>query len=241
MIPRKAFILAAGFGKRLRPYTDEYPKPMVQVGGETLIDHTINHLRRAGITEITINTHYKAEKLHAHLKTRTDIHLKISHEETILDTGGGIKNALENFNDEDFYVLSGDGLWSDGSGEPALKRLENFWDPEKMDILMLLQPVNTMKTTKGVGDYDLDKNGQAVRSKTQNGAYMFTSIRINRADIFKHTPNEPFSYLTLMDRAEASGRLFGLVHDGDWHHISTPDDLNSVKEQLEEAPDEQQA
>ncbi|MCB1532680.1 MAG: nucleotidyltransferase family protein [Alphaproteobacteria bacterium] len=235
MAPDKAFILAAGFGKRLRPITDTRPKPMAEVAGITLIDRTIDHLKAAGITDMVINTHYRGEQLAEHLKTRTDVHIHISHEPDILDTGGGIKNALEHFGSEDFFVLSGDGLWSDGPEGSALTALAQRWNPQKMDILMLLQPVSTMHVTQGVGDYDLDEDGRAVRSKTQDGAYMFTSIRINRAGIFENTPEGSFSYLTLMDQAEKDGRLFGLVHAGNWHHISTPPDLEAVQALFKES------
>lgn len=94
---------------------------------------------------------------------------------------------------------------------------------------MLLQPVSSMSITKGVGDYDLDDQGHAIRSLNRTGRYMFTSIRINRPEIFQETPDGSFSYLDLMDQAQERRRLYGLVHDGDWYHISTPDDLNAVR------------
>lgn len=231
MTPNKAFILAAGFGKRLRPYTNERPKPMVSVNGKTLIDRTIDHLKKAGITEIVVNTHYRAEQLEDHLKKRTDIKIHLSHEPEILDTGGGIKKGLDYFKNEDFFVLSGDGLWADCPESPEiLSQMREFWNPEKMDILMLLQDIETMQTTQGIGDYDLDQNMQATRSKNQTGRYMFTSIRINRTEIFKNTPNHGFSYLKLMDQAQSLGRLYGLINNGTWHHISTPKDLEAVNQ-----------
>ena len=92
--PVHAFILAAGMGKRLRPYTDSIPKPMVAVGGQPIIDRTIDKLIEAGVTQVTINTHYMADILEAHLRKRKDIEITFSREETLLDTGGGIKNAL---------------------------------------------------------------------------------------------------------------------------------------------------
>ena len=97
-----------------------------------------------------------------------------------------------------------------------------------MDILIALQPVNTMTLTHGVGDYDLDQDGRAIRNKDQSGAYMFTSIRINASHIFDEAPDIPFSYLQLLDEAEQNGRLFGVINKGDWHHISTPEDLEKV-------------
>ncbi len=228
MIPQKAFILAAGLGKRLRPYTDDLPKPLVDVNGRTLLDRTLDHLENAGAGEAVINTHYLADKITAHLARRESPRIHFSHEPQLLDTGGGIKNALNYFGDEPFFVISGDGLWTDGPSHGALKRLADAWDPEAMDILILLQPLSTFNFTEGVGDYDLAPDGRARRALDKTGKHMFTSIRINHPRIFKDSPDGAFSYLDLLDKAEAAGRLYGLVHDGEWHHISTPEDLEAA-------------
>ncbi|MCF8496023.1 MAG: nucleotidyltransferase family protein [Alphaproteobacteria bacterium] len=229
MISSTAFVLAAGFGRRLRPYTDHCPKPMVRIAGRSLLDRTLDHVAREGITEAVVNTHYKADLLHEALKDRAAPAVHISHEPVLMDTGGGIKTALPYFKNRPFFVLSGDGLWDNGPGGRALERLAAFWNPEIMDILMLLQPVETMRLTEGTGDYDLDADGRAIRSLKQDGSSMFTSIRINDPGIFRETPDGPFSYLDLLDRAQEKGRLYGLVHDGSWHHISTPHDLETVR------------
>ena len=225
----KAFILAAGLGKRLRPYTESTPKPLVKVAGSSLLERTLAHLREAGIREATINLHYLGGQIEQRLAPCASPHLSFSFEPELLDTGGGIKNALANFKGEDFFVLPGDGLWENGPSGNTLELMRKAWDPTKMDILILLQPLETMALTHGVGDYDIDpETGRASRSRNQSGAYMWTSIRINRSAIFDTAPDGPFSYLTLLDKAEAKGRLYALIHDGDWHHISTPKDLESV-------------
>ncbi len=232
MNPDKAFILAAGFGKRLRPFTDTIPKPLVEVGDAPMIDQALDKLRAAGVQRCVVNTHYKADILAEHLQSRTSPNITISHEAKILDTGGGIKNAIQHF-DAPFFILSGDSVWEDAPNETALNTLAKYWDSEKMDILMLLQPVETMHLTQGVGDYNLDENGQATRSLDKTGTHMFTSIRINAPHIFDNAPDEPFNYRDLMDEAQAKGRLYGLVHHGHWHHISTPEDLDTVNKAFE--------
>ncbi len=227
MKPDKAFILAAGHGTRMRPLTNRIPKPLATVAGRTLLDRTLDQLARAGVSEAVINTHHLAETIPAALKNRVAPRLHYSHEPVLLDTGGGIKNALQHFNNEAFYVLSGDGLWTDGP-VPALDRLAASWNPQTMDILILLQPLFTFTVTKGIGDYDLRPNGQAIRSHKQTGTHMFTSMRINHPRIFNDAPDGPFSYLALLDAAEKSGRLYGIVHDAEWHHLSTMADLEAV-------------
>jgi MurNAc alpha-1-phosphate uridylyltransferase len=224
MIPSKAFILAAGLGTRMRPITDKIPKPLVEVNGRTLLERTIDQLEDVGVREIVINTHHLAEQIPARLKHRTSPHIHFSYEKELLDTGGGVKKAIHHFGNDPFFVLSGDGLWT-GDG---LKDLTEAWDPVRMDVLLLLQPLSTFDLTEGVGDYDMLPDGHIRRSKDKKGAYMFTSIRINAAHIYKGTPDGAFSYLQIMDEAEKAGRLYGLAHKGEWHHISTPQDLESV-------------
>lgn len=228
----KAFILGAGLGTRMRPLTDNMPKPLLEVAGRNMLDRALDQLKEAGVCDVTINTHYLADQIEAQVTSRDDLKIRISHEPELLNTGGGIKNALPHFGGDDFYVLSGDSLWIDGPGQSALSRLADVWDPAKMDILMLLQPVKNMILTKGVGDYHLNADGRAARALDQGGDYMFTSIRINKASIFDDSPDGAFSYLDLMDKAQQDGRLYGLVHDSDWHHISTPPDLEAVNAAL---------
>ena len=226
--PKEAYILAAGMGSRLRPYTDKVPKPMVKVWGCPIIDRSLDALAAVGVEKCVVNTHYKADVLHRNLASRTEPEIIISHEEgALLDTGGGIAAVKEKF-DAPFYVLNGDAVWEDAPAQNLLSSLAEQWDSEKMDILIVLQPVETMKLTEGVGDYDIDENGRAIRSKDKSGAYMFTSLRINAPHIFDNAPQGAFSYLQLLDEAQARGRLFALVNDGMFHHISTPADLEAV-------------
>jgi MurNAc alpha-1-phosphate uridylyltransferase len=224
-----AFILAAGEGRRLRPYTDHIPKPMVVVGGRPIIAHTLSHLQCAQVPRVVINTYYKAEVIGDFINIRQEPPpVILSKETTLLNTGLGIKKALHHMGNNDFFVINGDAFWTHGQEGNVFQRLYQHWRPEDMDILILLQPVAAMLLTRGVGDYDLEPDGRAVRRKDKDGAYMFAGIRICKPSVFEGTPDTPFSFLGLMDKAEEKRRLYGLVHDGDWHHISTPQDLERV-------------
>ena len=229
MYPNQSFILAAGLGTRMKPLTNTRPKPLMEVNGKTLLDRTLDQLQAAGVEETVINTHYLAQQIHECVIPREAPRVHISYEEQLLDTAGGIKKTLKLF-EESFFVLSGDGLWTNGASGDALKNMAAKWDESSMDILMLLQPVSTFTLTKGVGDYDITPDGRAVRSHNKTGAYMFTSMRINHPRIFRGTLEGAFSYLTLLDAAEKSGKLFAMIHDGEWHHISTPQDLEAVNQ-----------
>ena len=232
---KKAFILGAGFGKRLKPITDTIPKPMVTVKNRPLIDHTLDKFIDHGVEEVIVNTHYLREVLKSHLSQRTDIQIHISPENDVLETGGGIILALERFPDfrnTPFFVLSGDMIWEDPKNEPTiLQRLEDHWDDSIMDILIALQDINIMEANNGIGDYDVKNQpfGLTKRSIPKKGQYMFANIRINHPRIFENESLRKFSFLELLDQAEQNQKLYGLVHKGSWHHISTPNDLKMVR------------
>ncbi len=231
LITNKAFILAAGFGTRLRPYTDHVPKPMVQVNGRSLIYRTLDKLRSVGINDVVVNAHYLPDVLKQHLDVycaqHDDMSITFIHEKDILDTGGGIVNALPHFKGAPFYVIAGDNLWTDADVS-ALKRLSDAWDDQTMDILTLMMPIDRMVLTHGVGDYDILPDGRVKRSPSKDGDAMWTNIRLNHPRIYDNAPEGAFSFLQIMDAVQEAGRFYALHHDGDWHHISTPADLEAV-------------
>lgn len=238
-IPNQAFILAAGMGSRLRPYTDNLPKPMVEISNKPLLGYIFDHLKQAGINDIIVNTHYKPAAIQEYCADLTDIQITISHEEELLDTGGALARNIAHFNDS-FFVINGDAFWeASPEGKGVLPEMAAAWDDEKMDILMLLQPVSSMELTQGIGDYNILPDGRAIRSLNKKGQYMFTSVRINHPRIFENAPVAAFSYLELMDKAQSQGRLYALIHKGDWHHISTPQDLETVQEAIKQQEESQ--
>lgn len=235
---RPAFILSAGLGTRLRPYTEHTPKPMVKVADRPLIDYTLDHLHAAGVSDVTLNLFHCGEVLKTHLQdTRSkDFSFTFSEEKTLMHTGGGMKHALHTMGGHDFFAINGDALWSEGAGTRALERLAEAWDPEAMDILLLLHPIEKMHLTACSGDYRLTETGRAVRALDQTGPYAFAGVRITSPRVFEHMPEGPFSFLKCMDAAQECGRLYGLVHEGEWHHISTAQDLERVDAAFRQAP-----
>lgn len=231
-MPTNAFILAAGKGTRLRPYTDTMPKPMVPVNGTPILGHTLQKLKNDNINNIIINTNYLGDRIKNYSDTYQGLNITISDEDQLLDTGGGVKYALDQLGDQPFFMINGDAFWEEGQ-QSVFERLSQQWDPEAMDILILLQPIKNMVLTQGIGDYDLDANGHAIRSKDKAGQYMFAGVRITKPELFKNKDEDVFSFLELMDEAQAKNRLYGMVHDGDWHHISTPQDLDNVNAALQ--------
>ncbi|HVM83668.1 MAG TPA: sugar phosphate nucleotidyltransferase, partial [Candidatus Binatia bacterium] len=135
--PKTAMVLAAGYGKRLRPLTETTPKPMVKVLGRPMIDGVLDRLVAAGVTRAVVNLHHLGDVIRDHLKTRTDIEIVYSEEREILETGGGIRQALPLLGADPFFVVNAKIVWLNGR-EDALHRLANAWDDARMDSLLLL-------------------------------------------------------------------------------------------------------
>lgn len=213
-------VLAAGLGTRMQPLSADRPKPLIELAGRTLLDRVLDHLTDAGVTRIVVNTHYKADMIAEHLAPRADIIL--SPEPDLLETGGGVRNALAKLGDDPFYVVNSDAVWLDGP-TPALRRLATAWDDAEMDALLLLQRTVAINGVLGPGDYFLDSEGHATRRRERSVApFLFAGVQILHPRLFADAPDGPFSLNLLYDRAQEAERLRGLVHDGEWYHVGTP-------------------
>lgn len=230
--PSHAMVLAAGKGLRLRPITLSRPKPLVEVAGQAMLDGVLDRLAQAGVVEAVVNTHHLGHMIEGHLMSRKAPRIRISREEALLETGGGVKKALPLLGARPFYAINGDVIWRDGK-TPALRRLAEAWDEEAMDVLLLLQPTASAIGYEGKGDFVMDQLGRLRRCKEGEVApFLFAGLQILRHSLFAETPDGPFSLNLLYDRALAAGRLRGLRHDGAWYHVGTPEDLARVEAAL---------
>jgi N-acetyl-alpha-D-muramate 1-phosphate uridylyltransferase len=224
-------VLAAGLGTRLRPITDTIPKPLVEINGRSLIDHAIDRLVLAGVEHVVVNIHYKAAMIVAHLSRRGHPRIELSEEAELLDTGGGVAQALPLLG-EAFYVVNSDVFWLDGP-ESALLRLAAAFDPRAMDGVLLLQPTTTAVGYDGSGDYFLDAEGNPRRRREAEVApYLFAGIQLLHRRLFDAAAGPVFSLVRLFDHAEAAGRLAAIEHDGEWYHVGTPEGLALAREHL---------
>jgi N-acetyl-alpha-D-muramate 1-phosphate uridylyltransferase len=228
-----AMVLAAGLGERMRPLTLETPKPLLRVGGKALIDWTLDRFADAGVVNVVVNTHYKAEMLETYLKGRSDLAIKISHETERLETGGGVTEALPLLGDAPFYVANSDSVWLDGP-TPALDRMAAAWDPDRMDVLLMLMSAPRAEYYDGAGDFLMDPVGRlGFRPDRRVVPYVYAGLHIATSKLFDGAPEGSFRLTRLWRQAEARGRLFGVVHDGAWFHVGTPDALAAADGQLE--------
>lgn len=228
--PTKAMILAAGLGTRMRPLTDDKPKAMVEVSGRPLIDRVLGRLEKAGVSEVVVNVHHHADILEKYLKSRTVPKIVISDErDALLDSGGGVKKALPLLGKEPFFVLNADTIWIENV-RPNLPALAAFFDPARMDILLLLAATSSSLGYDGKGDFDADSEGRLTRrTEGRITPFVYAGAAIMKPELFANTPDGPFSLNLLFDRAIETGRLYGLRLDGLWMHVGTPDAVTEAE------------
>ncbi|NJO67600.1 MAG: nucleotidyltransferase family protein [Rhodospirillales bacterium] len=223
--PKRGMVLAAGLGLRMRPITLATPKPLIEIGGRSMLDRALDALAAADVARVVVNVHYLASAIEAHLADRPVPETVVSHEQSRLETGGGVAKALPLLGSEPFYVVNGDVLWRDGA-TPSLRQLASAWDAEAMDALLLLHPTATARGYDGPGDFFCETSGRLRRRGDQPSApVLFAGLQILHPRLFDGVGEDSFSLNVLYDRAIAAGRLFGVIHQGGWCHVGTPADI----------------
>jgi len=217
-------IFAAGFGTRMGALTAHQPKPMVKVAGRPLIDHTLTLAAPLGLNTV-VNLHYLPHVLEAHLagspvKTVTE-------SPDILETGGGLKNALPLLGNGPAFTLNSDALWR---GPNPLEALQAAWNPEEMDALLLLIPLQNALGHKGTGDFVLSDKGQLTRG----AGLVYSGAQIIKPELTKAIPERSFSLNLVWDNLLQDGRLFGLSYTGQWCDVGSPDGITRAERMLDD-------
>jgi MurNAc alpha-1-phosphate uridylyltransferase len=233
--PSSAFVLAAGKGERMRPLTATIPKPLVSLGDRPLIDHVLDRLSAAGIKHAIVNVHYLADKLEKHLAHRSAPKIEISDErKQLLDTGGGVLNALPRLGPGPFVIHNSDSVWIEGLGS-NLDRLLDAWDDKTMDALMLVAPLAASIGYDGLGDFQMDALGRLTRQTGSRMApFVFAGVSIAHPRLFDNAPKGSFSLNKVWNGAIERERLYGLRLEGIWMHVGTPQALVEAEAALTE-------
>lgn len=228
--PRRAMVLAAGLGTRMRPLTDTMPKPLVKVAGRALIDHVLDRLADARVAHAVVNVHYLADMLVQHLASRTRPQVVISDERgLLLGTGGGVARALPQLGHAPFLLINSDTIWIDGP-QPNLARLADAFDASAMDALLLLAPTTGSIGYDGRGDFTMTPDGRLHRRGEREVApYVYAGAAILSHALFTDAPQGEFALTTLFERAAAQGRLHGLRLEGLWMHVGTPEAIAAAE------------
>jgi MurNAc alpha-1-phosphate uridylyltransferase len=219
----RVMILAAGYGKRLRPLTDTLPKPLVMMGDAPLLDHTLRRVAGLGVEQVVINVHHLAGRIREHVGDGSAFGVSVvwSHEPVLLETGGGVRQALELLGDAPFLAINGDVAW-----DLELSGLIAAFDAERMDGLLGLVPV----PGAGKGDFVADpESGRLRRAVPGDAGWIYSGLQMLRPAALRGYPVEPFSLNRFYDDAAAQGRLYGLPLKGFWADIGTPERLEAAR------------
>lgn len=236
-MPKRAMVLAAGLGTRMRPLTDATPKPLIKVAGKALIDYTLDRFAEAGVSGAVVNVHYLAEQVERHVKGRAMPEIIVSNErDLLLETGGGLKKARPALGDDPIFCTNTDAIMIDAAGEEACALLAAAWDGADMDALLLLVPIARASGYDGRGDFDRSADGRIALRSGASAPYVFTGLQIIAPPLIDEGPDGPFSTRVLWDKAAERGRLYGAVYGGDWLHVGDAEGLAAAEARLCEAP-----
>lgn len=220
-----AMVLAAGLGRRMRPITETVPKALVRVAGKPLIDYALEALEKAGAGRAVVNVHYLADQVRRHLADRKGIETPISDETAgLLDSGGGVVEALPLLGERPFYILNADTFWIEDQTAPApnLVSLARAYDPERMDFLLMVADPEQATGHTGEGDFLIDDNGRLKRYRGSGKPVIYAGAIVCHPRVFAEAPEGAFSLNVLFDRAVAASRLFGMRMRGHWLTVGTP-------------------
>jgi MurNAc alpha-1-phosphate uridylyltransferase len=213
--------------------TNETAKPLLTLGGKTLLDHALDHLAEAEVTTVVVNAFWHADKVVAHLAQRhVPPNAHAIQETRLLDTGGGVRHALKQLGPDPFFVINGDAFWLNGP-TPALRRLTTALTDD-VDAVLLVDRTFRVHADTGPGDFALSQLGVPRRRRVREVVpYIFAGASLMRPGLLGGMPDGPFSLNLAWDRAMDSGRIRAVVHDGIWFHLSTPADLAEAEQVLQ--------
>ena len=229
---KTAMIMAAGFGTRMGALTQDTPKPMLPLRGRPMIEHSLDHLRGAGIANAVINLHYRGDQIRAYLDGCETPKIMFSEEQPeILDTGGGIVQALPMLGPDPFCVLNSDAVFL---GPNPIEILLRHWDDETTDALLLKVPRERAIAYTREGDFFLDETTgkPARRGNADSAPFVYTGVQIIRPEAFRGAPEGPFSTNVIWNELLAKHRLRAAVYPGRWVDVGTPEGLEAADAEL---------
>lgn len=236
--PKTAMIFAAGFGKRMQPLTKTTPKPLIKVNGKALLDYNLELLEKWGFENVIINTHYLAEQIEEHLKNyQGSLNVKTIFEDPILETGGGIVNALDLLGDQPFLTINSDIILIDKHNNMMSEICEN-WNPDFTDVIMVLNDCSSAVGYNGTGDFNVNENGNILKTDAEKHDYVFSGIMLSKPEAFKSAPLEPFSVYRdflkqkYIDESGVHSKIKGVINTGDWYHVGAVDHIKQAEDKL---------
>lgn len=233
-MPSAAMVFAAGLGSRMRPITEHRPKPLVPIAGKTMLDHLLDRLADAGVDRAVVNVHHLADQIEARLAGREHPRIIVSDERArLLDQGGGIRRALPLLGTDPFLICNTDAVWLEGPTS-NLRRLAARWQPDEMDILLLVAAATGSVGVDWQGDFDMDGQGRLKRRRDGTvAAFVYAGIGIVKPELFAAVEEDVFRLAPFFFAAAERGRLFGSRLEGLWLHVGTPEAVAEAEAAIE--------
>ncbi|RBP08683.1 MurNAc alpha-1-phosphate uridylyltransferase [Roseiarcus fermentans] len=233
-IPKTAMVFAAGLGQRMRPITDTLPKPLVRIRGRALIDHCLDRLAENGVETAIVNVHWLADQIEAHLARRERPRIVISDErDKLLDQGGGIKRVLPLLGEAPFLVCNTDAFWIEGP-RSNIARLAEAFDPETMDIALLVAASAGSVGVDWPGDFTMTRDGRlGSRLDRHVAPFVYTGVGMQKPRLFADETGDVVRLAPYFHAAAARGRLYGVRLDGLWLHVGRPEAIAEAEAAIE--------
>ena len=223
-----ALILCAGFGKRLYPITLKKPKPLIEINNVTLLEKSINLIKELGINEIILNTFYLKDHISNFIKNKNfDINIHIVDDgKSILETGGGILNMINQSTDDDFIVFNPDTIWSNDYKNEILK-MEEIYFLKKIENILLLVNKNLSFDKDFPGDFNLTNN---IISKNDKADFIYIGCQIINKKILNNENINKFSILNIWNKLIDKKKLFGFESKKKFYHLTDLNTFNKLKD-----------
>lgn len=233
---KEAMVLAAGLGTRMRPVTNTMPKPLVKIADKPMIDYVLDSLKQAGVERAAVNVHHFADQMEAHLKSYNGLDILISDErDALMNNGGGVVKGLTLLGRDTVFVMNADLFWiGEQPGQPSnLDRLAGFFDPERMDMAMLCVRIEDTTGHNGVNDFSMAADGRLTRFRDDpSNPVVYAGAYAMKPEFLDDAPRDAFNINTYFDKAIARGRLYGMMMDGHWLTVGTPEAIDEAGETI---------
>ena len=215
---KHGMILTAGLGRRMQPLTSKKPKPLLEIGGSTLLERAINLLINHGVEEITVNIHHLADQIEKFISDfSSEVKFNISNEkDLLLDTGGGVKKGTKEFKDNPFFVINPDTLWSNKYSEEVQSLEKEYFTKKKPCLLLVKKELSLDNSFKG--DFNLNNN---LVSKDEQNQYIFTGLQIMKNDYLSFFNKNIFSMNDVWTKLISENNLGGLESNQKFYHLNT--------------------